>query len=119
MFEEHLQVRGVGDVGTCVTGADGIPRPHKRLRKRVLTSVFGDVIIERIGYSARGLHSLFPKDATLNLPADSYSHGMRKLLAREVAKSSFDDAVDSIFHITGVTMPKRTGEALAVNKEAE
>jgi len=113
MFEEHLRLRGEGDVGTPVIGADGVVRSHKRLRKRVLTTVFGDVAVERIGYSCRGQDSLFPKDAGLNLPTDSYSHGMRKLVAREVAKSSFDDAVDSVFHITGVLIPKRTSEALA------
>lgn len=112
MFEEHIRLRGVGDIGSHVIGADGVIRSHKRLRRRKITTVFGKVTIERIGYSDRETSSLFPIDAILNLPSDSYSHGMRKLVAKEVAKSSFDDAVDSVFQFTGVPIPKRSAEVL-------
>lgn len=113
LFEEHIKLRGFGDVGECVNGSDGIQRSHKRNRKRILISVFGEVTIERIGYSAKGESSLFPKDALLNLPLDSYSHGIRKLVAKEVAKNAFNEVIDTVKQTTGVTLPKRQAEILA------
>jgi hypothetical protein len=35
-------------------------------------------------------------DGELNLPKDSYSHGLRERLASEVARGSFDEAVRAI-----------------------
>jgi hypothetical protein len=118
LFEEHIKLRGDGDIGAAVRGSDGIDRTHKRIRQRILISVFGEVIIERIGYSARGEHSLFPKDAALNLPVDLYSHGIRKLIAKEVSKNSFEEALDTVKQMTGVSVPKRQAEILA-SKAAE
>lgn len=118
LLEEHIKFRGLGDVGESVTGSDGVVRTHKRVCKCVLTSVFGKVVVERLGYGAVGSTSLFPKDAILNLPNESYSHGMRKLIAKEISKNSFEEALDSVKQITGVTIPKRATEKL-VKKAAE
>jgi hypothetical protein len=114
LLEEHIKLRGMGDVGTSIIGADGIKRTHKRIRQRTLITIFGEVLIERIGYSARGVDSLFPKDAVLNLPKDSYSYEIRKFIAREAAKNSFDEAVNSFKEITGLSIPKRIAEKLVI-----
>jgi hypothetical protein len=50
---------------------------------------------------------LFPLDLELNLPKDSYSHGLRERLASEVAGGSFDEAVRAIETTTGGKIPKR------------
>lgn len=112
LFEEHIKLRGHCAAGASITGSDGIIRTHKRLRKRTLISVFGEVEIERIGYSARGESSLFLKDALLNLPMDSYSHGIKRLIAKEAAKNSFDEAIDTVKEMTGVLIPKRQAEII-------
>ena len=54
LFEEHIKLRGYGDIGNAIRGSDGINRAHKRIRQRILISVFGEITIERMGYSARG-----------------------------------------------------------------
>lgn len=113
LFQEHLHLRGSGDVGPSVIGADQAQRDHKRDRERGLTSVFGEVRVERTGYSAHGETSLFPKDAVLNLPEDSFSHGMRKIVATEAARGSFDEAVGSVQRMTGVELGKRQAEELS------
>ena len=113
LFEEQIKLRGYCDVGASITGSDGIIRTHKRIRKRTLISVFGAVDIERMGYGSRGEASLFLKDAILNLPMDSYSHGIKRLMAKETAKSSFDEAIDTIKEMTGVLIPKRQAEIMA------
>lgn len=52
-------------------------------------------------------------DAALNLPDESYSHGLRALAATEVARGSFDEAVAALDRTTAVRVPKRQVENLA------
>jgi hypothetical protein len=78
-----------------------------------LMTLFGEVTVRRLGYGARGEESVFPLDGELNLPRDSYSHGLRRRLAEEVAGSSFDEAVLGLERTTGGKVPKRQAEALA------
>ena len=96
-----------------VRGADGVLRNHVRQGcPRRLESLFGAVEIRRCGYSAPEEGSLFPLDGELNLPKDSYSHGLRERLASEVARGSFDEAVRAIETTTGGKIPKRQAEEL-------
>jgi len=53
-------------------------------------------------------------DAALNLPRDSFSHGIRRLVAREAAKSSFDEVVETVRELTGASIAKRQVEELTV-----
>ena len=46
---------------------------------RALETVFGTVSVERLAYRAPGVGNLHPADATLNLPVERHSHGLRKL----------------------------------------
>ena len=62
---------------------------------------------------------MFPFDAALNLPEDKYSHGLRKRVAEEVAKSSFDEAVGSVVRTSGGKVPKRQAEEIAVEVSQE
>jgi hypothetical protein len=97
-----------------VKGPDGVLRRHVREGcQGGLMRLFGEVRVQRLGYSARGEESGFPLDGELNLPRDSYSHGLRWRLAEEVARGSFDQAVLGIERTTGGKVPKRQAEALA------
>lgn len=114
LLQGHFTLRGQRKVKEAVVGADDIPRTHVRPRVRGLQTVFGHVEIERECFGQRGVDSLSPVDAELNLPDESYSLGLRKRAAFEVAKGSFDDAVLTLKHATGVGVPKRQVEELAV-----
>ena len=50
----------------------------------------------------------------LNLPREMFSHGIRRLVAREAAKSSFDEVVDTVRDLTGGLIAKRQVEELTV-----
>jgi hypothetical protein len=66
-----------------VTGADGqVRRRAEPGHRRRVTTLAGDVIVSRIAYRSgiRGVMSLFPRDAALNLPVLSYSWGLQKLV---------------------------------------
>jgi hypothetical protein len=53
-------------------------------------------------------------DRDLNLPDGKYSHGLEERVAKEAAKGSFDNVVDSIAKNTGGRVPKRQAERLTV-----
>ena len=83
-------------------GADGIARTQRREGcKRCLETRFGEVIVTRRGYGGRGLESVFPLDAELNLPPDKYSHGLREVVLQEVVGGSFDEAVEHLARADG------------------
>lgn len=119
LYEESIQRQGVGDVGAVVQGLDGVDRTHKRVRVRHLKSIFGEISIARTGYSQPESDSVFPLDGQLNLPEDAYSHTLRRLLGGEVAKNSFDEAIDSVQSRTGVVIPKRQAEELSQKAAAD
>ena len=119
LLQGHLDFRGIGDAGTEVAGTDGVVRTHRRLGSRRLISVFGPVSIIRMRYGGRGTTSLVPLDAELNLPREAYSHGVRKRVAEEVAKNSYDETVDSVSKTTGAAVPKRQVEELAVRASTD
>ena len=69
LFQSHLTLRGQAEAQQTVVGADGVARTHQRPGKtRKLETVFGTVEAERTGHSGRGLSTLYPVDASLNLP---------------------------------------------------
>jgi hypothetical protein len=109
LFQDHLTLRSIREQRLPeVIDADGIV--HTRVesgRTRKLTTVVGEVAVERKTYRALECKNLHPGDAALNLPAESFSHGLRKLVALEVPRGSFDAAGDSIFRTTGVRIAKR------------
>jgi hypothetical protein len=113
LYQGHLDARGMGTVAGPVRGADGVERTHARLSERDIETVFGRVRLGRTGYGQRGTTSLYPRDAELNLPAETYSFGVRRRVAEEVARGSFDEAVDALGRTTGAAVAKRQVEELA------
>jgi hypothetical protein len=116
LFQAHLDWRANQEARRAeVIGADGIERTHVRINcKRTLTSLFGDVLVRRIGYGARGNDSLFPLDGELNLPCDQYSHGLSERANREVGNQAFDGVVANMKRLPGGKAPKRQLQGMAI-----
>jgi hypothetical protein len=114
LLQEHLDNRGPGQCDQPVEGADGIERSRVRLQERKLETIFGTVSVERAGYGRQGAESLRPLDAELNLPDERYSLELRRRVAEEAAKSSFDETLESIGKNTGSHVPKRQIEELVM-----
>ena len=89
LLEAHIEVRGPGEAAAPVKGTDGEERVQQRRHDRGLETVFGEVRIERAGYVAKGMDSLHPMDADLNLPQELYSHEVRRRVGWAAAGSSF------------------------------
>jgi hypothetical protein len=118
LLQGHLDLRAREEQEQGLTGrvvgADGVERTHHRGSERSLMTIFGPVQVQRIAYGGRGLPSLHPVDAGLNLPAELPSHGVRERVAAEAAKSSFDEVVTSLARTTGAQIAKRQVEEAVV-----
>jgi hypothetical protein len=117
LIQGHLNQRGREEpVRERVVGADGVARTHRREGcTRYLETRFGEVVVTRRGYGGRGVDSVFPLDAELNLPPDKYSHGLREILVEEVVGGSFDEAVDYLGRAGGGQIAKRQAEEVPVH----
>ncbi|HEY5181754.1 MAG TPA: ISKra4 family transposase [Dermatophilaceae bacterium] len=115
LLQDHLELRAVSEPRIAdVTDAERVPRPTAESgHSRGLTTVFGEVDVQRIAYRKRGQPNLHPADAVLNLPTEKHSHGLRRLAAIESSRGSFDGAVQAIERSTGQHLGKRQAEDLA------
>lgn len=107
LLQGHIDSRSNTNIGASVISAEGVNLNHKRKMQRHLYTVFGKVNIKRVGYSKRGHNSIFPLDASLNLPSGWFSYGMQQMVAREIAKGSFEESLLTIERLTGVRIGKR------------
>ena len=113
LLQDHLDHRQGGAAAEPVRDAEGQERTSVRDHQRTLVTTFGPVEVDRFGYGGPGLESLHPLDGSLNLPPERYSLEMRRQVAREAARGSFEEAVEAIRETTGVTIGKRQAEQLA------
>jgi hypothetical protein len=110
----HLALRAALERRTHVVGAEGVERTSTRESGRHLETVFGRVEVERLAYQAPGSTDLHSMDAALNLPREMFSHGIRRMAAKEAARASFDEVVEIVRDYTGSSIAKRQVEELAV-----
>jgi hypothetical protein len=81
LLQGYLDRRKEDELEKDCTGSDGAKRTHKRQQSRKLTTIFGTVVVNRVGYFRRKLQSLNPFDGELNLPPEQYSHGLSERVA--------------------------------------
>jgi hypothetical protein len=113
LLQDHLDHRQGGAAAEPVRDSQGRERRAVREHQRTLVTTFGPVEVHRLGYGGPGLESLHPLDGSLNLPPERYSLEMRRRVAREAARGSFEEVVESIRETTGVAIGKRQAEQLA------
>lgn len=113
LFQGYLDRRKDDEISAECKGIDEHNRTHKKNLSRKLTTIFGTVIVNRIGYGGRKMTSLMPLDAELNLPTSQYSHGLSERVAQEVARSGFSETVAIIEKTTAAKVGKRQVEELA------
>ncbi len=114
LLQAHLDMRGSGKAVEPVRDAAGTTLTPTPVHERSLESIFGEVEVARTGYRATGTPSLHPLDGALNLPPEKYSLEVRRRVAIEAAKSSFDEGVKTLEVYTGAHVPKRQFEELVM-----
>ena len=118
LFQGHLDLRAANEVQyPSLVGSDQQTRPHHRKDiHRQLETLFGEVVVTRVGYSTKtaGVSALYPADGILNLASAQYSDGLRRRVAQEASKVSFTETVISIAETTGAQVGKRQCEEITV-----
>jgi len=114
LLQAHLDMRQPGQAIEPVRDAAGTTLTPTPVHGRSLESIFGEVEVARTGYGAAGTPSLHPLDGALNLPPEKYSLEVRRRVAIEAAKSSFDEGVKTLEVYTGAHVPKRQFEELVI-----
>jgi hypothetical protein len=98
LLQDHLDLRAVREPRQEQL-VDVEQVAHTRVEpehRRGLATIFGQVTVTRLGYRAVGARNLYPADARLNLPAEKYSHGLRRLAAVESVRGSFEQAAEAV-----------------------
>jgi hypothetical protein len=116
LLQDHVDVRAAREQRLDeVAEADGTI--HSRVEPghtRGLATIFGEVEVTRLAYRALWSTNLYPADAALNLPAEKYSFGLRRLAALEAGRGSFEQTVAAIERVTGLRLGRRqVGELTA------
>jgi len=117
LLQSHVDARGIGDVGRALrVMIDGRVTlyTHRRLHTRVLRTIVGPITIRRLSYGRVGADSLHPLDEALQLPARSFSYALQKRLIHAAVQGPFQEAIDRMAALTGVSVPKRSLEAVIV-----
>ena len=116
VYQGHLDLRADREPRLAeVVDSGGIARGRAEYgRCRQLTTVFGEVDVERIAYREHGHPDLQPADGQLNLPVEHQSHGLRRQAAIEATRGSYAHARAAIERATGQTIGTRQIEALTV-----
>jgi hypothetical protein len=105
-----------------VTGADGVPRRQaRRGQARTVVTRLGAVKVRRAGYRSgiRGVPSLFPRDAVLNLPPCGYSWGLQRLAVMFCRSGSYEQAHEFVLAVTGVSVGRRQLELIVLEAAAD
>lgn len=115
MLQDHLSLRAATESRLeAVVDAEAVTHGAVESgHRRPLATIFGDVDVERLAYRHRGHPNLYPADGMLNLPAERYSHTLRRLAAVEASRGSFEEAGVAVERATGQHVAKRQVEALA------
>lgn len=114
MMQAHFDRRSEQERPVEVQGADGTERTQTRRGARQVMTEFGEVELERTLYQAAGVTGLAPLDAAMELPEEKYSYEVRRIVAVESARASFDEVVELVKKQSGAEVPKRQVEELAV-----
>jgi hypothetical protein len=114
MMQAHFDLRAEQERPVEVRGTDGIERAPTRRGTRTVMTEFGEVELARNLYQAPGVDSLVPLDAAMELPTEKYSYEVRRIVAEEAARASFDEVVELVQKQSGAEVPKRQAEELAI-----
>jgi hypothetical protein len=123
LYQAHLSLRARQEreqgLSGPVMGVDQVERAYQRDGDVGMMTVFGPVRVERISYQRNGVESLQPLEAMLNVPNQGYSLGVRRRVAQEAAKSSFEEVVTTVKGSSGAQVPKRQAQELTVRAAAD
>lgn len=122
LLQSHVNQRGAGDVGPALlvrrSGDSPLLFSHRRLQRRTLKTVFGEIDIDRVGYGCRGQGSIHPLDAGLQLPERAFSYELQRRLVKAAIQGPFREATARVLESTGLTVHNHSLEPLVIEAAA-
>ena len=117
LLQSHVDFRGPGDIGPSLHVAQGDSISlftHRRLQRRTLKTVFGEIGIDRMAYRCQGKPSIHPLDESLQLPERSFSYELQKRLIKAAIQGPFREATARILESSGLTIHNHSLEPLLI-----
>ena len=114
MMQAHFDLRSAQERRVEVRDVKGVEHAKIRRGSRNVETKFGEVELDRNLYQAPGTDALAPLDAAMELPDEKYSMEVRRIVAEEAARASFDEVVELVKKQSGAEVPKRQCEQLAI-----
>jgi len=114
LMQAHFDLRSAQERSVEIRDVNGIEHGDVRRGSRKVETKFGEVEFERMVYQAPGTNGLAPLDAAMELPDEKYSYEVRRIVAEEAPRASFDEVVELIRKQSGADVPKRQVEELVV-----
>jgi hypothetical protein len=118
LLQAFLALSGDGDVGPTLTLSGESPSQPTRIlprldepRARTYLSIFGEVLIRRIGYGDGPVEAV-PLDARLHLPQRQYSYLLQRWLGAFVVDDAHAEAVKRLQTILGIAIAVKASEDL-------
>lgn len=119
LLQEHIDRRATGDghAALRVLSPEGgaLLYTHRRLSRRRLITVFGEVSVTRMGYGLPGHRWIHSLDAELQLPERVYSYEVQRRLVKAAVQGPFDEAIGMLADLNGVRVPKRSAEQIVLD----
>lgn len=119
LFQDHLDLRHSREPRVAVVNEEGTRLTERRVARRTLRSLLGDLTVTRWLYQGEGAEGRAPADAGLRLCEDSYSMGVRREVARLSAHDAFAPSSVTLERLTGVHVAQRQVEELARRSAAD
>lgn len=114
MMQAHFDLRSAQEQRVEVRDTAGVERAKIRRGSRKIETKFGEVELERNLYQAPDVEALAPLDAAMELAHDKYSYEVRRIVAEQAGRASFDEVVELVKKQSGAEVPKRQAEELAI-----
>lgn len=117
LLQSHVDLRGPGDIGPSLRVAQGGSISwftHRRVQRRTLKTVFGEIDIDRMAYRCQGKPSIHPLDESLQLPERSFSYELQKRLIKAAIQGPFREATARILESSGLTIHNHSLEPLLI-----
>jgi len=113
LLEEFLVQVGDGDVGESLEHEDRTLKRLDKLSLRMYRSIFGSLKVRRRVYAVRERQTtVAPLDAKLGLPEREHSYVLQDFMQRFCVNNAFDESIESLEELFGLSVSKRTAEQL-------
>ena len=118
LLKEVVARHGDGRSESQVANDKGEILRYHSCKSREYLSIFGTLQIHRAYYWKKGITGVFPLDQALNLPENKFSYLLLKWTQCRIVNDPYDESVESMNKILGLSLHKQGQEEAVKNVSA-